>query len=355
MDNQLYSSHYFKFINQDDALAELINKEANQLYRNIAGLDMSSLDFDDFGNHYFATHHTGRRLFFSIKSSADIIYQSVKRSERQVDELSFMDYGAGLGTLFLLAGSVGFRQVYFNDYFPEWARYAQALCEKLNIPVTDYITGDIDHVIAYGQTNHVRFDIIASRNVIEHIYDLKKFYSTIFQSGLTGICFSTTTANYHNPAMRVKHYLYHYKVEKKYFRTQRRTYINELEPGIAAADQEKLVALTRGRAFTDFTDTVDAYLQKKQILPVEFLRTNTCDCRTGVWAERLLTRKEYTQIVEGAGFEISYTPGFWDTRYKMGLLNLFTKCLNFIIGKTGIKGYYLSPFVNVIACRNNNG
>lgn len=339
------------FLDLTDDTARLINDRANHLYQQLAALDISDTDIDDFGKYYFNSHHGGSRLYFSVQSSADIIYRSVKQSSKPIPNLVFMDYGAGLGTLFLLAGMLGFKQVYFNDYFPQWAGYARTICNKLGITVNDFISGDIDAVIEYGQANHVHFDIIASRNVVEHIYRLRDFYAKLHQSGITSMCYATTTANYHNLPMRIKHYWYHNRVEKKMFIKQRGDYIRELVPSVNETDLAQLVKLTRGRAFGDFTGAVENYFNKKNILPVEFLGTNTCDCKTGVWAENLITRQNYTDIIEQAGFKANYTAGFWDTHYRYRLVNVFTSLLNRAIKMTGNKGYWFAPFVNITAVK----
>lgn len=342
------------FIESIDDTARLINDRANHLYRKLAKLDISDTDIDEFGKHYFNSHHGGNRLFFSVQSSADIIYNAVKKSNKEIPELTFIDYGAGLGTLFLLAGTIGFKQVYFNDYFPQWAGYAGIICDKLEIKITGFITGDIDAVIDHSKKNNIFIDIVASRNVVEHIYDLRNFYTKLHQSGVTGICYATTTANYHNIAMRLKHYRYHYKAEKATYKKQREDYIKELVPGINPNDLQQLVKYTRGRAFADLTNTIDMYYSKRPIPAVEFLGTNTCDCRTGVWAEHLITRKNYLDIIQNAGFTAEYTAGFWDTNYKYAVVNLLTDLLNRIIKISGPKGYWFAPFVNVVAVKNND-
>ena len=339
------------FIDFKDDTARLINDRANHLYQKLLQLDISDTDIDDFGKYYFTNHHTGTRLFFSVQSSADIIYRSIKKTNKPIADLSFIDYGAGLGTLFLLAGMVGFKKVYFNDYFPQWAGYAKTICNKLGITIDDYISGDIDAVINYGKANHVHFDILASRNVAEHIYNLRDFYSKLYQSGITSLCYATTTANYHNPAMRLKHYWHHYQVEKKFYKKQRADYINELIPAVNADDLQQLVKLTRGKAFADFTNAVDCYFKKQPIPQVEFLRTNTCDCKTGVWAENLITRSNYADIIQSAGFTFEYTAGFWDTHYKYGVMNFMAGILNRLIKITGKKGYWFAPFVNITAAK----
>ena len=339
------------FIETIDDTARLINNRANHLYRRLAHLDLSDADIDEYAKKYFINHHCGHRLFFSIQSSAHIIYASVKKNNQKIEATNFIDYGAGLGTLFLLAGLVGFKQVYFNDYFPQWAYYAKIICDELDISITGFISGDIDAVIDHAKEKNISIDIVASRNVVEHIYNLRNFYTKLYQSGITSLCYATTTANFHNPAMRLKHYLYHNKVENTLYKKQRESYIKELLPAINTADLNKLVKLTRGKAFEDFSNTLDLYFKKAPIPTVEFLGTNTCDCKTGVWAENLITRKNYFDIINKSGFKAEYTAGFWDTNYKYKLLNLVTRILNSIIKITGKKGYWFAPFVNITAVK----
>lgn len=343
-----------KFLAPDDDLARLINEKANQLYQKLLLFDVRNTAMDDFAKYYFSNHHAGRRMLFSIESSAHIIYYAVKKTNKPIAGTTFIDYGAGLGTLFLLAGMVGFKQVYFNDYFPQWAGYAGITCNELGITITGFITGDIDAVINYGKEHHVSFDILASRNVIEHIYDLRSFYSQLYNSGLVSVCYATTSANYHNIATRIQHYFFHKQAEKKSLRKQREDLIKELVPGIAANDLASLVKLTRGRAFADFTNAVNLYFAKKPVPGVEFLGTNTCDCKTGVWVEHLVSKDNYVDIIEKAGFSVAYTAGFWDTHYKYTVVNSFTRLLNRIIKITGKKGYWLAPFVNVVAHRKQS-
>lgn len=343
--------HTHTFIATFDETAKLINEKANDLYQKLQVLDISDSEIDEFGKYYFNNHHAGNRLFFSIESSAYIIYCAVKKNNRPISNITFIDYGAGLGTLFLLAGLTGFKKVYFNDYFPQWAGYARIICNKLDIYIDDFISGDIDAVIEYGKANNISFDIVASRNVVEHIYDLRSFYSKLYQSGISTVCYATTTANYHNIAMRLKHYWLHNKVERTVHRKQREEYIKELVTGISEKDLQLLVKLTRGRAFADFSNTIDLYFNKKPIPPVEFLGNNTCDCKTGVWAEHLISRKNYLDIIQTAGFSAEYTAGFWDTNYKYQVVNIFTRFLNMIIKFSGKKGYWFAPFVNVIASK----
>ncbi len=337
------------FLDHDDDTARLINNRANHLYQKLAAFNISNTGIDEDGKYYFTNHHAGNRMFFSVQSSAAIIYRSVKKTNKPIAEITFIDYGAGLGTLFLLAGLIGFKKVYFNDYFPKWCSYAKIICSEVEISIDNFIIGDIDAVIEFANANNIHFDIVASRNVVEHIYKLRDFYAKLYRSGITDVCYATTTANYHNPAMRIKHYWYHYKTEKNLFKKQRTDIIKKLVPTVNSSDLKELVKITRGRAFADFTDAIDLYFKKQPIPAVEFLRTNTCDSLTGVWAENLLTRQNYVDIIQHAGFKAEYTAGFWDTHYKNKIVNLITGILNRIIKIAGKKGYWFAPFVNITA------
>jgi 2-polyprenyl-3-methyl-5-hydroxy-6-metoxy-1,4-benzoquinol methylase len=339
----------YEFINPADQLSILINQKANELFHKLRSLKIEETELDEFSRYYYVNHHLGKRIYFSLESSARIIYDTVNKSGKDISDITFMDYGAGLGTLFALAGMVGFKQVYFNDLLQVWANDAATICKKLEIPITNFIIGDVNAVIEYGKKNDVHFDIIASRNVIEHIYHLREFYSKLRQSDLTAICYATTTANYQNPAMRLKHVLYHRKVENSLYKKQRREQVLQLVPGIMEKDLNQLVKITRGRAFGDFTDTVNLYLAKKEIPAVEFLGSNTCDCKTGVWAENIINKKNYRRIIEDAGFSFEYSAGFWDTNYKYSFANMITAIFNRVIQLWGKNGYWLSPFVNVVA------
>jgi len=339
------------FLLQGDAFAAEINSNANRLYHLLKNFDISELTVEDEYRNYFSHHHLGRRLFFSIQSSADIIYNSVKRTGRQVHEINFLDYGAGLGTLFMLAGMMGFKKTVHNDYMKEWQIIAQTICEKLRIRINEYVTGDIDSVIEHAKANDLQYHIIASRNVLEHIYDLPHFYNSLFKHNPNAVIYSTTTANYHNPAMRLYHIYIHKKAERTIYGQQR---INELKrrwPALQEEQINQLVSLTRGKAKQDFTNTVNNFMNNIPVAADATLRTNTCDCITGIWIEHLLTKKEHASFA-AAGFKLDYTPGFWDTHYRYKVLNFVSWLFNKIIPLAGNKyGVLLSPFVNIIAHR----
>lgn len=338
------------FIKEHDGFAREINQKANWLYSQLLNIDIGSIHTDDEYKNYFRNHHLGSRLFFSVQSSAAIIYQSVQKSGKPVQEITFIDYGAGLGTLFMLAGLTGFKKTVYNDYLPEWHQPAKALCDALHITIDEYVAGDIDEVIQYAAEKNIRYDIIASRNVIEHIYDIRHFYRLLYSHNNNAVVFSSTTANYHNLAMRWYHYRIHKKADNNYYRNQRIDKIRQFVPGIGNEEMVLLAELTRGKAKDDFIKAVNNFKNGHTVQKDATLRTNTCDCVTGLWIEHLLTKNEHIALAGTPGFTIEFTSGFWDTHYRYALLNLFTRCLNLLISVLGKRnGIYAAPFVNIIA------
>lgn len=341
--------HNFIFPGNKDELGVLINDKANELFAALKELDVNNLEIGAHFKEYFVQHHLGNRLFFSLQNSAGIIYQSVKRTGRQPADINFADYGAGLGTLYMLAGMLPFKKVVYNDYLPEWKQTAAAICSSLQIPISAYITGDIDAVLAFAEQGNFKYDIIASRNVLEHIYSPAAFFEQVYRHHPNAVVFSTTTANYQNPVTRLQHYLIHTRIEKQQYLPVRTKQVQELWPEISREQLNELAAITRGRAGKDFTDAVQQFKNGQPVAAVPFLRSNTCLADTGYWCEHLLTKNEYRNIIEQAGFKMEYSAGYWDTHYRSGLKNGFMKLLNGIVKILGEKGYVFSPFVNIVA------
>ena len=199
------------FLECTDPLATLINEKANELYILLQNFDGTSLPIQDGLKDYFINHHLGKRLFFSLQNSAHIIYQSVKKTGKQINEINFVDYGAGLGTLYLLGGLLNFKRIIYNDYLADWKDTAVLISKNLGISIDGFVTGDVDAILNYAADEDFLFDIVASRNVIEHIYSLPFFYVELFKHNAAAVIFSTTSAYYHNPAMRLKYYILHNK------------------------------------------------------------------------------------------------------------------------------------------------
>jgi 2-polyprenyl-3-methyl-5-hydroxy-6-metoxy-1,4-benzoquinol methylase len=127
-----------------------------------------------------------------------------------------MDYGAGVGTLYTLAKMIGCKKVIYNDLLEDWKNSARLIAEAIGIQMDEYIVGDIDDTLKVLNQKNIQCDIITSRNVIEHIYKLDTFYHAIASAQPTSWIYSSTTANYYNPATLIQHRRLHLRLEKIY-------------------------------------------------------------------------------------------------------------------------------------------
>jgi len=131
-----------KFLPYEDDLGRLINSGATELYLRLTKINADQLGMPEHCLDYFKTSHS-KRLFFSTETSAHILYRSIKLTGKVPGEIVLMDYGAGVGTLFLLAKMIGCRQVIYSDHLEEWRISAELIAQAINIHIDNYIVGDI--------------------------------------------------------------------------------------------------------------------------------------------------------------------------------------------------------------------
>lgn len=335
-----------RFLPWNDDLANMIQEKSVVLYQKMLHLPVDDLGLPYHCLVYFKKSH-GNRLFFSISTSACLLYRSIRATGRQVQELTIMDYGAGVGTLYLLAGMIGFRKVIYNDFLEDWRKSALLIAEKMGLVIDEYIVGDITDTFESLSKSGIQCDIITSRNVIEHIYKLDLFYSTIRRYQPAAVVYSSTTANFYNPATHIQHMLLHKRFEKVYF-PRRKELIRKQIPGITDNLATHLAGKTRGLATEDLVNALNQFRQNGKIERVEGLHSNTCDPLNGVWAEHLLTFSQYKALI-GTPFESSFEPGFWDTHYSNPIKNIFARMMNLIINLNRVIGIVVAPFIYVIA------
>ncbi|MBL7700260.1 MAG: hypothetical protein JNK79_18995 [Chitinophagaceae bacterium] len=336
-----------RFLVYEDDLGLRINSASQELFSRLSKVDVEELGMPEHCLYYFKVSHS-KRLFFSIETSAHILYRSINMTGKLTGDIVLMDYGAGVGTLFLLAKMIGCRKVIYNDHLEEWKQSAELVANAIDVHVDHYITGDIDACLDELERLQITCDIVTSRNVIEHIYKLDKFYSAIRHKQPTAIVFSSTTANKSNPAVVVKHRMWHRKWEKVY-RGKRVVMIERQSPGMAAHRKEKLARATRGLAAEDLNEAIDTFRKNGHVPDTQEFGSNTCDPENGVWAENLLSMKRYRQLIDEQQFTVSFAPGFWDTHYKRSYMNVAARWLNKIIAKNSKFAMRLAPFIYVVA------
>jgi 2-polyprenyl-3-methyl-5-hydroxy-6-metoxy-1,4-benzoquinol methylase len=336
-----------RFLPQQDQLAVLINAQASQLYSALFSLQVERLGLPDHCLYYFKTSHFNR-LFFSIETSAHLLYRSITLQNKPVSDIVIMDYGAGVGTLYMLAKIIGCKQVIYNDFLEEWRFSALKIAEALAIQIDEYILGDIEDTLKMLDQKNILCDIITSRNVIEHVYKLDNFYRSIYSHQPQALIYSSTTANIYNPGAHIKHVLWHRKWEKEYF-LQRMEMIKSTGLVQNENEQRKLAQSTRGLAGADLSNAIKTYADSKTLPGPSRHYTNTCQPSNGVWAEHLLTFRQYRKDIRTEYYSISFLPGFWDTHYSKAWKNIIAELMNWLIRLFGKAGVFLAPFIYVVA------
>lgn len=341
-----------RFLRQEDELAENINRQAGILYHQLKTLPVEELGLPHHCLHYFRSSHYSR-LFFSLETSASLLYRSIVLKNKRVEEIVLMDYGAGVGTLYMLAKMIGCQKVIYNDFLEDWRVSAQKIARALNIEIDEYILGDIDDTVRELQTKNIHCDIITSRNVIEHIYRLDKFYQSVSQAQPDALVYSSTTANFYNPGTHIQHVRWHKKWEKVY-RVERFKLIRETLPTLSEPELIQLATATRGLAASDLYQAIEEFRDKKKLPDPGQYYTNTCTPDHGIWVEHLLTFPQYRLLLFGGKYSVTFVPGFWDTHYKKEWVNMFARLLNSLARLFGKAGFILAPFIYVIASPKNS-
>ena len=336
-----------RFLPHKDELGELLQAQSEKLLALMQTINVETLGLSEHGVLYFVGSHY-KRLFFSIQTSAHLLYNSIKLSKKKVEDVVIMDYGAGIGSLYILAKMIGCKKVIYNDILEEWKQNALLIAEAIHQDVDEYIVGNIDETLVVLEKKGILCDIITSRNVIEHIYRLDAFYSIINQYQPKAIVYSSTTANYYNPAMNLQHVLHHTKTEKVYLQMR----IDFIKKNFSQLSQEnisKLATSTRGYEKSELITAINEFIKSGKLPSKNYHYTNTCNMDYGVWAENLLPFSLHKAMVEVSGRECIIQSGFWDTHYTKPWKNKMGNLFNTIIAFNKPIGFLLAPFIYIIA------
>ncbi|MBL0048717.1 MAG: hypothetical protein IPP32_11555 [Bacteroidetes bacterium] len=350
------------FLPPDLSQASHLNAAAEKLEAMLLQLDYKSLNLSDYGKRYYA--YDLRKLTYMLQSYVFMLLWAQYKSGKKFNELTLLDHGGGVGMLSLLAKLAGCKTVIHQDLNPVISADAKRIADTLNIPIDYFINGDTPEFVAFVNANKLNLNILGSRNVIEHVYDLNLFFTETakIQSDKL-ILFLSTTANEKNPLVNTytkglqrKFELKGNPVawgEKELDRensgiNQRKRIIKNAFPAIAETENLRLAAATRGRIKADIIADVQAYL-KNGSMPIELAHpTNTCSPESGSWVEHLLPLNDYKAMLEQNGFKFDFINGFYNTNYPQAYLNLITPTINLAIRSLKKGGTFLAPFISII-------
>jgi 2-polyprenyl-3-methyl-5-hydroxy-6-metoxy-1,4-benzoquinol methylase len=341
-----------------------INQAAERLYARIAALDISSLPISDYNKRYFGGYQ--KDLFSVLQRTAYIVCWSVSACRKRRAGIVFVDYGGGSGMISLLAKELGLGTVIYDDIYDVSCRDAQVIGDALGVSADSYVCGDVDRLLEFVEENELTCDVMASFDVLEHIYDVGAFLTALGASrwGPNAICMASA-ANSRHPLLRkslmAMHRCYEFQDRPKTFGHKerdslrafyeiRREMIMEHAPELSSGEVRELTENTRGMVKSDILRCVDKYLQTKLKPPEPVHPTNTCDPYTGNWQEQLLDLEWLKRTLQKQGFSADIIPGYYGCcsgRLKNAVIFL----LNGTISLSGYFSLIMSPYYVLFGVR----
>lgn len=317
-------------------------------------IDAGQLDINPYAKRYLTHLFLHKKYYCRIY--AQLLNLAVEHCNIDKEAICIIDYGCGNGLMGLLAKYCGFGKVYLNDLNGDFLTAAKLLAAGMKIEIDDFIEGDIQEVKEYftNSTPHV----MVSTDVIEHIYDLDYFYTTVKEINPAMITVMSTACNPANyfkvkqfKKLQVKdelhggtpddHSLFGETVMEPFIEIRRKIIAGYCKGKLNTAEINTLATVTRGLRKDDIEKAVDKFIAHKVLLPVLSHPTNTCDPITGSWSERLLSFEQYKYIYSNTGFQVKFYDGFYN-EYED---TLKSKLLFFVNRLVPLTGFSLSPFI----------
>ena len=346
-------------------ILQQINTAAANLAGKLLNLDFTSMAISDYNKAYL--NRKMRKLVPNLQIYTYLLALALQDQPLDFSAATFVDYGGGSGMLSLLARELGFGTVIYNDIYDVSCIDAAVIGKTLQYQADAYITGDIDAVLAYVKRAAINIDIIASFDVIEHIYDLESFFTKLYTLSSRPFVFSFGSgANIHNKrASRpiIKRQIEKELQDKQHYagrkeRDSLESYFKVREQIIQAAGQnlqedeiEQLARQTRGLIKADILQCLTEYVKTGQISYQPDHPTNTCDPLTGNWEEHLLPVSRFREIVTRCGFTAAVFNGYYGTS-RQGYVQTIKNIINSLIYHLKRGGLGLAPYFVIHAKKN---
>lgn len=335
-------------------------KAALNLEQKLLAINIEQISVSSYSKKYFKDYQ--RKIKYSLQACSFILMHALKKSGKSLEEATIVDYGAGTGVLAMLAKEVGFGKVIYNDIYDISCKDAETIARLASAQANEYVCGDIKSLKSYFEQSSQPCDIIVSRNVIEHIYNLSDFFETLASfSDKELTLFFATTANIKNPLTvwyteRIQRMLELKGMTTKWGKERdtlkpylqiRKEILAEEFTSLKSNEIEQLALVTKGLIKADIVSYTQAYMDTGVLEKTTVRGFNTCDPHTGNWAEHLVAIDEYEDLFHKNKFDFEVINGFYNTNYAQKLLNLITPVINYLIRITGNRAVYLAPFIGL--------
>lgn len=338
-----------------------ITKALDSLGKKLNKLEISSLEISDYNKGYLKKYQDNFNFYSAYYQQ---LLESVIQVEKRIDESTFIDYGGGCGILSYLACELGFDTIIYNDIFEQSVKDVEEISANLGFEIDYFVTGDINDLVSFVKQEDLQVDYICSFDVLEHIYDLKSWFTEVRKLNGNWSLGFITSANGANPFVEKRLKKIHYTSEYIGFEKDKKwkemdtslPYLKVRENMIKRhfetldnKDVEKLAKATRGLREDDLILLVKEYLETRQINYKINHSTNTCDPHTGNWNENLINTKELLLFIDSKGMKSKIINTKYGYSKNKLILNIPKFLVNKLIGILPKKILKFSPMYIVLA------
>ncbi len=331
-----------------------IAEAVNVLSIRLKTLDVTSLAISEYNQNYLKKYIFDFAFYMPLYSQ--LLLKAIDKLNKPVAESTFVDYGGGCGMLSFLASVIGFKTVIYTDIYQVSVDDAQGIARELGIAVDHFWCGDIDVVVEQINRNDIQPDLICSVDVLEHIYNLDEWFTTLGKVKADFSLLFMTSANSKNPYVvrRIKkmQLLAEYRGVKKTFGWKERdangSFLAEREkiirnefPMLDEAVVKLLATKTRGLRKDDIEKFVKDYQISGKFGFQLKHPTNTCDPYSGNWVEHLIDLRELRQLIGRKNMSIELTNSFYAYSSNK-ILNVPKLLLNVLLRLFGKRCLFLS-------------
>lgn len=330
-------------------------KEAKDLADQLHAIDYTLLPISDYNKEYLKRQE--KAYLYYTRICGHCLATSFTTLLHPDRAFTLVDYGGGTGLLSMMAKKIGVERVIYIDLNPQSVETVKVMKEQTGLGPDVILEGDSDTLAAWCAEQKIKPDLLIGLDVIEHVYNLEKFFAD-----LTGINKQmemkfTTASNPLNVRKKRKLQKLMAEYEKggnaspNYYEL-RKEYLAQVNPGYSPEELEKVATATRGLTFDDIHKILyQGRMSREQAeaLPCFKDPYNTCDPRNGNWMERILPLKEYEDLLKSCQYSLELGNGFYNADRKNPLTSLATKLINYFIMRANIYGLLVAPFV-VLHC-----
>ncbi|MDR0748945.1 MAG: class I SAM-dependent methyltransferase, partial [Tannerellaceae bacterium] len=320
-----------------------LTKASRALAARLQQVACDALPISDYNKRYIRRIYPALPYYLEIY--ADCIYKGILSAGIPASEITLIDYGGGSGFLSLLAKEAGIKQVVYIDLNPLSVETVSVLAQQLGIGPDIILQGDSDGLVKECQARQLTPQLLIGADLIEHVYDLERFFQHFRQINPEMHLLFTTASTPYNPLVKRRLHKFMEDCEQGKAVTpgyymRRKNFIKETYPALTEEQVEAWSQCTRGLTYGDIAKTIALNHP-----PVPEDKYNTCDPETGNWAERILPIRYYRDLLELYGYELTIQKGFYNVRRKSAPASFLFRFANALIRRSGPLGFVLSPYI----------